>query len=416
MNREAPTTRLMSISKELSTSSLLQYALAVSIFPTPNTVVIPYLPCTHREMNPKIADSATLVSPGHWSIGSSFLCTEVPPSSIPTNSLASWTDGSTTFCICPRPVPISTPPISTSPCLGPFYVGGTSSALWDLGPTTIVKANAWIPGLTPESETIAFVKANVPSAPIPPTLHAWVDERWGRSFIIMRRARGVLFNDAFPLLSKRQIQKVAYQVASLCGALAQLTSTRLETVTGEGVQSSLHLQGGLPKDEEKKWPSSQPFIQPVRTAAEVEAQIVAMQGKPQEGEEPATCLEIFDGEMWFYNADLNPTNIFIDRLPESENDEVKLTDIVDWEMAGYFPPWWIATVPRISYTFGVSGLFEEIDNDKRYWWTWILSDGLIEAGFPIDMEWYDEFKKRRDRTIAVSGEKENKEDLVNDSG
>lgn len=38
-------------------------------------------------------------------------------------------------------------------------------------------------------------------------------------------------------------------------------------------------------------------MQPVRTAVEVEAQIINMQGKPQKDEKPSTCLGIWDGEI-----------------------------------------------------------------------------------------------------------------------
>lgn len=110
--------------------------------------------------------------------------------------------------------------------------------------------------------------------------------------------------------------------------------------------------------------------------------------------------------MYFYHADLNPTNIFTNRLPKDENNKVEVSDIVDWEVVGYFPPWWIALNPRVSAHFGVSGLFEEIDNDERYWWTWMLSDELMEAGFLTDMERYDEFQKSWRRTFLPSVEGE----------
>lgn len=61
--------------------------------------------------------------------------------------------------------------------------------------------------------------------------------------------------------------------------------------------------------------------------------------------------------MVFTHADLNPRNILVDRVIQSDGSRSwEVTGIVDWETSGYYPEYW-------DYT---KAMFEEFRGFRRY--------------------------------------------------
>ncbi|KAE9967093.1 hypothetical protein BLS_006572 [Venturia inaequalis] len=89
-------------------------------------------------------------------------------------------------------------------------------------------------------------------------------------------------------------------------------------------------------------------------------------------------LPVIPGTFYFYHADLGPTNIIISK-------EGHIEGVLDWESAGFFPKFWIATEPLISAGFNLP---QESDAD-RYAWANMFSAALEVEGFEVAM---DQFK------------------------
>lgn len=83
-----------------------------------------------------------------------------------------------------------------------------------------------------------FVQKNAPSVHVPETYYSWVDQEWQRSFVLMHRAPGQSLDDAWEKLTERQQRKIALELAAHVEILAQFTSTRLESVDGQGLGDS----------------------------------------------------------------------------------------------------------------------------------------------------------------------------------
>ncbi len=88
-------------------------------------------------------------------------------------------------------------------------------------------------------------------------------------------------------------------------------------------------------------------------------------------------------EMWlaesdkpfsFYHADLGPTNIKV----KVEMGKAKVTEILDWEIAGYLPIGWVCTKPLVA-----SGLdFAWNGEREEHEWRRKLAVSVINEGFP----------------------------------
>lgn len=55
----------------------------------------------------------------------------------------------------------------------------------------------------------------------------------------------------------------------------------------------------------------------------------------------STDRPAIEGDFHFYHPDLGPTNIMM-------STEGKVVGVLDWEAAGYYPKFWIATKPSVS--------------------------------------------------------------------
>ncbi|KAF2503074.1 hypothetical protein BU16DRAFT_521698 [Lophium mytilinum] len=146
---------------------------------------------------------------------------------------------------------------------------------------------------------------------------------------ILRRVRGRTLNSAWPSLSACQPLKVAKQVAQHCSMLARQTSPRFESVSGHGVLE-YWLMGRPPASN----PTWLPMVLGPFSGSELKAYMTRISSEPV----PEIDSEV-DESFPFYHPDLGPTNIMVSDHGNS------VTAISDWEAAGYFPKFLVATRP-----------------------------------------------------------------------
>ena len=332
------------------------------------------------EMDPPIGQSISLTGPSCWTMGTRMLCEKLT-SAPPADAITTWNDGSATYCLRHNPQPItnSLPPPG-DPLAGRFRNVATESAGYAVGPSTICKIRSWSPACPLEAESIAFVKKNAPSVPIPSVYYAWVDEPWQRVFILMQRAPGQLLGDAWVKLTSKQKQQVAEEIATHVATLAKLTSSRLQSPDGHGLRN--HALLSSTPNCNVFLPAWVPDIHSTFTVEQFQAHMHDLSG---------VYPPDFGDKFHFYHDDLGPENILVvDPIPpQDESTQGPLvTTIIDWEDAGFYPYWWISTNFLVQDSTALDW--------KRYGdvaaWARRVSKAIQRKGFAAVCGWYREHK------------------------
>ena len=213
-----------------------------------------------------------------------------------------------------------------------------------------------------EAEKIRFVAEKAPEVPVPEVVYTWIDHDLDRSFLITKRVEGEILDKAWPKLSPPQRTQIADDVARFCVALAANTSTRYETVTGLPVSNERWLMDDTPESHLTWQPR---FLGPFSQGAML-AYLTKISTEPPP--------EI-DAEFHFYHADLGPTNIMV-------SNDGRLSGIIDWESAAYYPRFWLATKPLITWAFSLDC---EKGEDRKSWRTLLVQGLEAKGGFkPLD--------------------------------
>jgi hypothetical protein len=84
--------------------------------------------------------------------------------------------------------------------------------------------------------------------------------------------------------------------------------------------------------------------------------------------------------FYVYHADLGPTNIMI-------SEDGSVSGVLDWESAGYYPEFWIATKPLVSGRFYLPQVSED-----RMAWAKLLVNALEIEGFKPSKDKYQAWK------------------------
>ena len=314
-----------------------------------------------------------------WAMGSMYFCEHYDnPESVPSDAVVQWSDRGVTLCLRPQDPPL------TSEADGWAEAGKllstTFKAVWHITPQTVVKVTSWEEGIQTEGSTIKFIKDRHPEIPVTPVIFEWIDHAWTRSFMIMRRARGVPLEDAMVYMTDSQIKDVADQVASHVKTLTQHTSKMLETVDHFGVEEN-RLVGLRPLKEAVHKPSWRLDLWPRFTPEEFKAHL----------RESSNMKSIPDSgpEFVLYNAKLTPHHITV--YPPRAGAKGRLAEITDWKYTAYWPRYWVATCPNID------GYFTPFlrDNDMR--WVQYLRKALVGAGFENVTKWWDAFRPASDK-------------------
>jgi hypothetical protein len=308
----------------------------------------------NSEMTPPIGTSVRRLTPDRWMLGSSKVCERVTTIN-PSNGIISWEDGEGTFYLRERVEEDLLLPEGGLDT-GLVHEGGTSAAVWSIGTNAFCKVKAWCEGLEAESDTIRFVGRNVPCIPLPEVIYSWVDHDWNRSFLILKRVGGQTLRDAWPQLSSPQRSQIASQIAKYCSKLAGITSLVFESATRRGV-----LEPFLTLAAERSHPSWKPRPLGPFSLADFNSYLSQQSTKH--------CLDI-GPYFHYYHADLGPGNIMV-------SEEGKVEGILDWESAGFYPRYWIASKPMLSAGFYLSST----KGTKREAWRDLLGSMLKKEGF-----------------------------------
>ena len=249
--------------------------------------------------------------------------------------------------------------METSDEIRVVHEGGSSSVVWAIGKQAFCKVKAWNPEMESEAMTITFVKKVAPQISTPEVVHTWTDQ--DRSFLILRRIEGSTLRDAWISLSSSQRDSIVKTIASYCDILAQNTSPTLGSVLGKPVlEPYLTLHG--------------PGLLGAFTQEECLGYFSASS---------AGCPTL-EGNFCFYHPDLGPGNIIV-------CDEGKVAGIIDWEAAGFYPRFWIATKPSVSPGLDFYPAIEGYDDFE---WRRRLRMELEACGYSQASEWYMKWRKR----------------------
>lgn len=305
-------------------------------------------------MKPSIEVSVARTNSCRWILGSLMACEKVDdPESKPADAIAEWQDSGSTFYLRQSS---ANELLKGDVEADRIHVGGTSSAVWCLGGNAFCKVHAWCEGLELEANNIRFVRENASEVPIPELVHAWIDHDLNRTFLITKRVGGQTLERAWPQLSSLRRTQIADDIAQFCATLAANTSSRFETVTGYGVNEPRLMESA---------PQSHPTWKP-RTLGPLsqEAMHIYM---TKISTEPAPDI---DRQFHFYHADLGPTNIMV------SEDCDRVTGIIDWESAAYYPRFWVATKPVTAGAF-----YLECETDEPKLWGQLLGQALEKNGY-----------------------------------
>jgi aminoglycoside phosphotransferase (APT) family kinase protein len=198
--------------------------------------------------------------------------------------------------------------------------------------------------------------------PVPEDVYTWIDHNLDRSFPITKRVEGEILDRAWRKLSPLQRTQIADDVARFCVALAANTSARYETVTGLPVCNERWLMDETPESH----PTWQPRLLGPLSRDAMQAYLAEISTEPPPD---------IDAELHFYHADLGPTNIMV-------SDDGRLSSIIDWESAAYYPRFWLATKPLITWAFSLDCQKGE---DRKLWRNLLVQGLEAKGGFrPLD--------------------------------
>lgn len=200
---------------------------------------------------------------------------------------------------------------------------------------------------------------------------------WSRSFTIIRRVAGKTLDERWPSLTPSQRSGIAETMAKYCLELSNITSYKFESATKRGVVDQF-LNDGTPIAH----PTWQPrLIGPMSHGHFTKLLNVRTSESPYR-------IPSFGKTFHFYHSDLGPTNIMI-------SEAGKVSGIIDWEAASFYPRFWIALKPKISAGFYLEPAFEGQIRAERWAWGELLQTALIAEGFEYSDDhfpWYKSLK------------------------
>ncbi|PYI31595.1 kinase-like protein [Aspergillus indologenus CBS 114.80] len=208
-----------------------------------------------------------------------------------------------------------------------LFYGVSDRGVWSLGSNMILKERLdTAPNF--EARNIRLLEQET-SIPRPTIIEDWVEENQ-RSFILMRRVRGEPLSRLWKDMSPDQRESIARQTAECLMQLRKLQSPQMHSVEGQPLYSAFLFRNGygLPHgplaSDDELWAEMDLALKDITEDARL---------RLRERMPPATPYT-------FTHGDLTYVNIMV--------QDGRLTGILDWEAAGYFPVWWEFTCAGIG--------------------------------------------------------------------
>jgi aminoglycoside phosphotransferase len=213
-----------------------------------------------------------------------------------------------------------------SPHVRLVHEAGDASVVWAIGRDAFCKIKYIEDGVTPESVTLNWVQNRRSSFDTPRVLCHVHDK--DRSYLFLQRLPGRTLDKAWPSLTEQWRSFYVNAIVDICEEMASWSGHQLGGVDGQRVPE-YYLQSDRNESND------------------------ALQ---------ATCQEIgIDCSSFvFFHADLGPANIIVEDCPKSGR-----VGIIDFEIAGYFPPGWIRTKFRVSPAMDLTSAPNTIPTDWR---------------------------------------------------
>ena len=192
--------------------------------------------------------------------------------------------------------------------------------------------------------------------------------------MVMKRAPGQRLDKILLRLTNGQLENIARQTTNYMKELMQYTSPRFETVDGFGHDSEMLLGSFQPF---ATWPSWKPDIHPIYTSKSLSEHL----------QKQSDLIPPDSGTPCLTHPDLNPGNIFV--YPEGN-----VAAIIDWEGAGYWPSYWVGTVPHVNSFF----------SSGKNRWRDALCHFLKQEGFRDESKWFNDHAEAAARKDEAEAE------------
>ena len=325
-------------------------------------------------MDPETERSIVTISDTCWKVGSSVICEISNSVEPPSNSiLASWKEDENTFILRKATVD-ERKGDPTWPTLKNIFTAGYQHTEWRIGSRTFCRSLPWIEGLELESGTIKFVKTHCPDMPVPEVIFSWIDHDWNRSFMFTKWFYGRSLGQKWSSWSPSQRSKITQEIVGYCTELAKISSPRFQTASGLG-----NCEPALDFARPDSQPAWKPQLMPPMSRDDFTDFL-----SKRSGSEVRHIMPSCGSTFHFYNPILLPSAIMV-------SDDAKVTCIIHWGDAGFYPKFWIALKPKIFWGFGIPSDQRGKDT-KQDDYTDALCAGLQAAGFDVtdDMiRWYE---------------------------
>ncbi|KAF2433990.1 hypothetical protein EJ08DRAFT_558498, partial [Tothia fuscella] len=226
------------------------------------------------------------------------------------------------------------------------YVRG-NYALYEIGPNWLLRdeINTRADGAADDSAAQAHLKAKGLDKLLPlvemQRYGGGPDEKF--AFTIMSRARGVQLSEVSRYLTEEQKWSLGSDLARHIKTWRSLTSDRLETGDGKQLRDFPFMCTNLGpcRDvpyEEHEWLRQLTPTFRKKWTENVDKDIVQLKADLLKDYRPPymTSTNPPSSRYVFTHGDLNETNIFVEK---DELGKFRISAIIDWEFAGYWP-WW----------------------------------------------------------------------------
>lgn len=218
-----------------------------------------------------------------------------------------------------------------------------------------------------EAQTIDFVKEEFPSIPVPEVVYQWTEESINRSYTVMNRAPGKTLDSVWSSLSDLEHKEIALKIADYIALMATARRSTLETVSGYGVTDEF-----IQPEVEK--PSWHPSLFRLTSGLQATRYFNPLK---------------VDGDFLFTHGDISPGNILI--------DGGKISYVLDWEFAGFYPKCWIYIKTRCP------GMVLS-DSEAEYSWMDHVDTELEKRGISADMDAFSEWYSKKNTALLTDVE------------
>ncbi|SLM35102.1 Protein kinase-like domain [Lasallia pustulata] len=328
-------------------------------------------------IRPRIEASVWPIEDGQWALGGSMLCERVADSvSAPSDAITTWKDGQgVDYCLRPLTTRLPVPPYDNDNA--PAIPWNRNTTIFEIGCDVLIKVNYMAANeRSTEGEAMRLVQKLAPSVPVPEAIHFWHDKELERVFIITRRVHGKMLDDVWHSLKREDQKQVVKELAAYTKSLAKITAPAFQDVEGHHLAERCL----IPYDSDKL----EPF-----TAEELREHMRNVSN----GIEPPE----FGPEFHLFHANTSPSNVLLSGTDEARTEgksHVHVAGIVDWHDAGFYPKFWITTLPFIRHPiYYLSVTQEQLESPKYPYWAGSYRDCLRRAmeklGFRDDhLSWW----------------------------